>query len=64
MKLKRKHFLVMNWVKMSAGSERSTEKRAEADQNMSEELQSRPEADRTWLQLMYCTLMHTAFYFG
>ena len=36
----------------------------EGDWNTSEELQSRREADRTWLQLMHCTLVHTVSYFG
>ena len=39
-------------------------KRVEGDWNTSEELQSGREADRTWLQLMHCTLMHTVSYFG
>jgi len=46
-----------------AGSGRSTGKRAEADQNASEELQSGREADRTWLQLVRCALVHTMSYF-
>jgi len=45
-------------------AEGAWEKRAEADWNMSEELQSRREADRTWLQLMCCTLMYTVSPFG
>ena len=30
----------------------------------SEELRSRQEAERTWLQLMRCALVHTVSYFG
>ena len=47
-----------------AGCGRSMGKRAEADWNTSEELWSRREADRTWLQLVRCALMHTVSYFG
>ena len=39
-------------------------KRVEGDWNTSEELQSGREADRTWLQLMHCTLVHTVSYSG
>jgi len=39
-------------------------KRVEADWNTLEELQSGREANRTWLQLMHCTLVHTVSYFG
>jgi len=49
---------------MGVGSRRSMGKRAEADQNTSEELQSGREADRMWLQLVHCTIVHTVFYFG
>jgi len=38
-------------------------KRAEAEQNTLEELWSGREAERTWLQLVRCTLVHTVSYF-
>jgi len=49
--------------RMGAGCGRSTGKRAEADQNMLEKLWNGREAERTWLQLVCCALVHTVSYF-
>ena len=48
---------------MGAGCGRSAGKRAEVDRNVSEELRSGREAERTWLQLLRCALMHTGVLF-
>ena len=55
----------MLWIGigMGAGCGRSMKKRVEADRNMSEELWSRREADRTWLQLVCCALMYPGVLF-